>query len=435
MNFYQLRLAFLSLKATPVLSLLITLGIAIGIAAAMTAITVYHNSGANPMAHKDDLLYSVRLNSWGTERAYEPPNEPPTQLTYMDAMALMNSTIPQRKTAMFKIQQYVTPPNKDQKPYREIVRLTFHDFFKMFEVPFLFGGAWDEFADQGPEQVVVIGRKTNERLFSGENSVGKTLHIGARDYRIVGVSDYWDPRPKYYDLNNGAFNDSEQLFIPFHLAEQLKSWSAGNTNGWQDGNDDDSFDALLTNEDVWLQMWVELPDGPAAFKDYIDQYTLQQKKLGRFPRETNNRLDKVSVTLEVNNVIDDDTKTTLLIGILVLIACVLNVVGLILGKFNSRASLVGVRRALGASRLNIFHQHLMESVAIGLCGALLAFPLTWLGLRALHWIYASPEDLFRLDLWMLFFLVFISLGAAILGGLFPAWRICRTSPALYLKTQ
>lgn len=435
MFFYQLRLAFLSLKSTPVLSALITLGIAIGIAAAMSTYTIYHNCGANPMGYKDDQLYAVRLNTWGAKAPYEPPNEPPTQLTYMDAMALMQSDIPLRKAAMFKIRQYVTPPNRDQKPYGDTVRLTYRDFFKMFDVPFLYGGAWDEAADRGPHEVVVIGSKTNERLFAGANSVGQSLRIGAREYRIVGVTDNWNPRPKFYDVNNGAFEDAEELFIPFHFAEQLKAWSSGNTNGWQDTDGEADFDRLLLSEDVWLQMWVELPEGPARFQDYIDQYAREQKKLGRFQRDLNNRLDRVSVMLAVNEVVDDDTKTTLLIGGLVLLACIINVVGLILGKFNSKAAHIGVRRALGASRRHVFYQHIMESAAIGLCGAVCALPLTILGLGALQWVYASPVELFRLDLWTLCALVLVSLAAALLGGIFPAWRVCRTSPALYLKIQ
>jgi len=431
---YQLRLALLSLKATPVLTGLITLGIAIGIASSMSAFTYYYNCSANPVAYKDSRLYSVRLNSWGPAKPYRPPNEPPFQLTFMDATELMKSNIPYRKTIMYKAQLYVSPPNRDQKPYSELVRLTSRGFFNMFDVPFLHGGPWGTLQDEGPEEVVVIGRKTNDRLFSGANSLGKSLRIGERDYRVVGVIDHWNPLPKVYDLNNGGFSDSEQIFIPFLFTEQLRSWSAGNTNNWQSSPKRD-FDELLTSERVWLQMWVELPDGPARFKEFIDHYTLQQKVLGRFPRVLNNRLDRPSVLLTENEVVNDDSMTSLLIGGLVLIACILNVLGLILGKFSSKAAQVGVRRALGASRVHVFCQHIMESVAIGLCGALLALPLTFLGLIALQSLYFIPASLFRMDGWMLLTLILLSIGAAVLAGLFPAWRVCNTPPAIYLKIQ
>ena len=433
MFFYQLRQAVLSLKSTPVLSFLIALGIAVGIGVAMTAITMYHNHDAHPIAHKDHRLYSVRLNSWGQERPYTEPNEPPWQLTYTDAMALCRSDIPERKVVTYKVSDYVHPPKEDQKPYRSLIRLTQRDFFPMFEVPFIFGGPWTLEADQRPEQVVVINRATNDRLFGGENSVGATLRLGKLDYRIAGVIDHWHPAPKYYDLNNDQFAESEPIFIPFGLLTTLKLPSSGNTNGWGEGQP--GFEGLLRGEDVFLQMWVELPDGPEAFKAHIDQYALEQKKIGRFRREMNNRLDRVSVLLEEREVVDGRVRTMLVVGILVLVACVLNVVGLILGKFSAKLHQIGVRRALGASRYHVFCEHLTESAVIGLIGAVFGLPLTWLGLKALKWVSREHDAIYRFDLQMLAVLVAVSLIAAILGGLFPAWRVCRASPSIYLKIQ
>ena len=140
---YQIRLALLSMRKTPGLSFLIALGIAIGIAGAMTAMTVYHNHGANPLAHKDHLLYSVRLNSWSPESPYSEPNEPPWQLTHRDATALLRSDIPKRRTVTYKSRMYIHPPDEHQKPYLETIRITHGDFFPMFDVPFLFGSPWD----------------------------------------------------------------------------------------------------------------------------------------------------------------------------------------------------------------------------------------------------------------------------------------------------
>ena len=59
----------------------------------------------------------------------------------------------------------------------------------MFEVPFLYGSGWGSTADEGPEPVVVLAKRTNERLFGGENSVGRKIRIEDREFTVVGVTE------------------------------------------------------------------------------------------------------------------------------------------------------------------------------------------------------------------------------------------------------
>ena len=47
--------------------------------------------------------------------------------------------------------------------------------------------------------------------------------------------------------------------LPFHLFESMKLTTSGNTNGWKAWSGT-GWDARLTSESVWLQMWVELPN-------------------------------------------------------------------------------------------------------------------------------------------------------------------------------
>ena len=68
-------------------------------------------------------------------------------------------------------------------------------------------------------------------------------------------------------------------------------------------------------------------------------------------------------------------------------------VGLLLAKFLNNAPLTGVRRALGASRRQVFMQHLVEVGVISSIGAVLGLALgglLLLGLRALYTV--DPTD-------------------------------------------
>ena len=113
--------------------------------------------------------------------------------------------------------------------------------------------------DENAELVIVLSRETNENMFGGENSVGQQVLIDGRSFTITGVLDHWAPTPIFYDVNNGAFDDPEDVYIPFSLTEPLKLDSAGNTNCWKD-EPVESFDQFMASECIWIQYWVQLDD-------------------------------------------------------------------------------------------------------------------------------------------------------------------------------
>ena len=116
----------------------------------------------------------------------------------------------------------------------------------------------------------------------------------------------------------------------------------------------------------------------------------------------------------------------------------LNLIGLFLGKFLARVSVVGVRRALGASRWTIFVQHLVECELMGLIGGALGVLLSLAGLAVLNRVYGDgPEGVafFQLDVKMILAAVVLSLVAGAIAGIYPAWRICAIPPARHLKNQ
>ncbi len=79
------------------------------------------------------------------------------------------------------------------------------------------------------------------------------------EFRIVGVRDHWMPLPTFYDVNNGALEEPEDVYIPFGWSVALELDSAGNTNGWKP-EDIKTYQQFLNSENIWIQMWVELPD-------------------------------------------------------------------------------------------------------------------------------------------------------------------------------
>ena len=454
---HDLRLALRSLRRNPALSALMVLAIASGIAASMITITVYHGRAGHPIWWKADQLYAVTLDTRDEDRnnAFSAlsrnPEYPPLQLNYIDAKALYESKIPVRQARMFRTASVVQPERQGQKPFPTLTRVTTADFFKMFDVPFAYGGGWTRADDDGPAPVIVLSKYANDKLFGGVNSVGRSLTIGKQDYRVIGVLGSWGPQPRYYDLNNGGFDVPEDLYIPWGWTEALELPTAGNTNSTRANAKVGTFQDLLASESVWLQYWVELPtkEHLDRYQRFVDNYATDQKKYGRFPRKLNNRILNVDQWLEMNNVVGDEARVQMAVALMFLLVCVLNTFGLMLAKFLKAAPISGLRRALGASRIDIVRQHLIEVVVVGLVGGLVGLGLTFLGLRALRMLndhripgmddnparVALQQSLMHIDLSMFGLAVALSLLTGVLAGLYPAWRIGRLTPSTFLKTQ
>jgi putative ABC transport system permease protein len=119
--------------------------------------------------------------------------------------------------------------------------------------------------------------------------------------------------------------------------------------------------------------------------------------------------------------------------------CLINTVGLLLAKFLGNAAITGVRRALGASRRQVFLQHLTEAGLVASVGAILGVLLAVAGLSALRFMYDSPRDgftgLMYVSGWSLLVTVALAVIATLAAGLYPAWRVGRLAPAVYLKSQ
>lgn len=434
---YQIRIALKSLRRTPVLSVLLIGGIGLGIAVSTAFVTTYYIMAQNPIPEKSDVLHYVQIDNWDPEEPWDDdhPEEPPDQISWNDAMALMESDIPTYKSVMYKAWLTVHPESDSDKPYQAMTRMSYGDFFPMFDVPFAYGGGWGPSADEGPEQVVVISHETNDRLFGGENSVGRTIRLEDRVFTVVGVMKPWRPLPKFYDVTNFEYQDAEELYVPIQFAAPMKIWSGGNDMGWKFYTGS-TIEDMMASETLWLQYWVQLdtPRQKEEYQAFLDAYVLEQQQFGRLMRPVNNRLRNVMEWMKAEEVVPDEAKTLLIIAVLFLAVCSVNLIGLLLGKFLARANEVGVRRALGASKLSVFLQHIVECEVIGVLGGLLGIGLSVLALEGVNRLF-SDFQIFRLDLNMVLAGIFLSLVAGLVAGVYPAWRICRIPPATHLKLQ
>jgi putative ABC transport system permease protein len=265
------------------------------------------------------------------------------------------------------------------------------------------------------------------------------LKVNGEPYRISGVLAEWTPVPKFYDLNNNPYGAPEQLYLPFSHAVANKFNRSGNTSCWKPV-EDGGFEAFLASECIWIQMWVELIDERSreAYAQFLDDYVMQQKQLGRFPRDLNNRLSTPDEWMINREVVDETVAVLLSLSVLFLVVCLLNTIGLLLAKVMRRAKDISLRRALGASKATLFAQYIVEAGMIGAAGGVLGIAMTWLGLRGIEQLfieYDFIEHLVRMDWSMVLLAIALAVVSALAAALYPTWRACNITLASQLRIQ
>ncbi|OOG36332.1 ABC transporter permease [Rhodanobacter sp. C05] len=435
---YYLELAIRSLRRSPGLTALMVLTIAFGVAASMTTYSVFRAVSGDPIPWKSAKLFVPQIDNWGPN-GRGSDGEPPNAMDYNDAITLMRDHRAKLQSAMYQISPSIVPADASKHPINVSGHAVYSEFFPMLDVPFLYGSGWSADDDTQRAAVVVISSKLNQKLFGGSNSVGKTVNIEGKDYRVVGVLNDWNPQPRFFDVvNSGGFSTGvEDVFLPFQRAITVGIPNDGNTN-CNAVPTESGFVGLQHSACVWIAYMAELDDTAAAtaYKQYLDGYAHDLQQSGHFGWAPNNRLRDLPHWLDNQHVVPSDTKVSLLVALGLLLACLVNTAGLLLAKFLRRSSEIGVRRALGAPRLAIYAQFLTEASIIGLAGGVLGLMLTGVGVVSVGWVL--PKDiaaLARVDFSLLTLTLLVAVIATTLAGLYPTFRASRVQPAWQLKSN
>jgi len=430
---YYARLAVRSFRRNKVLTALMVVAIALGIGASMTTLTVFHVLSGDPIPSKSDRLFYAQVDP-RPRNGYVAGEEPETQMTRFDAEALLRGAHAERQAMMSGGGLTIEPESSSLKPFAVDTRWTSADFFPMFEVPMQYGRPWTGTDDEGRAGVAVSSNALNEKLFNGADSVGRELRVNGQALRIVGVMKKWNPEPHFFDVTMENFGRDEDILVPFSTALELQFGSMGNMNCFGENPNDDS--QSLNAPCAWIQYWAEMdPSKADDYRQYLVNYSNQQREGGRFERPANVRLRNVMEWLDFNGAVPSDVRLQMWLALGFLGVCLVNTVGLLLAKFLRRSGEIGVRRALGASRGQIFLQCLVEAGAVGVVGGVLGLGLAMLGLYAVRQQPVEYAALARLDGSMLLLALGLTLLASIAAGFLPAWRAMQVTPAIQLKSQ
>ncbi|MFK2901397.1 ABC transporter permease [Dyella jejuensis] len=435
---YYLRLGARSLRKNPLLTALMVLAIGVGVAASMTTYAVFRAVSGNPLPEKSSQLFVPIIDLWGPQSRAEG-RDLPDALSYADAMALMRDHRAARQAAIYPVAYTAIPQDAGREPMHVLGYATYADFFPMFQAPFLYGSGWDAAQDDAHAPVVVISNQLNRQLFGGANSVGRTVRLDDHDYRVIGVLANFNPRPRFYDVNNSdGFGDPPDFFLPFTYAVDIHTDTAGNNDCHGNSGYNAGWEGWLQSTCAWVSLWVELPDSAAvrAYRNYLQGYGAEQDRAGRFNWPPDAKLFNLMQWLDHEKVIPPETRMSLLLSLGFLLVCLVNTVGLLLAKFLRRSAEIGVRRALGASRREIWVQFLAEAAMIGVAGGVAGLLFTGVGVLSIGLIF-QPDiaSLAHMSASLVGLTLLCAIVATVVAAFYPTWRAARVQPAWQLKSN
>jgi putative ABC transport system permease protein len=119
------------------------------------------------------------------------------------------------------------------------------------------------------------------------------------------------------------------------------------------------------------------------------------------------------------------------VPMIALIVGAIVIMNIMLVSVTERTKEIGIRKSLGARKIDILKQFLVEAVTLSTIGGAIGIFLAWLvGLIVTSLIFPT-----YLSIWAIAGALMASGGAGVVSGLFPAWRAARLDPIEALRSD
>jgi len=264
------------------------------------------------------------------------------------------------------------------------------------------GRFYSEFENTHHEPVAVIGEDIYKNLFSGTDAVGREMQVDGHTYRVIGVMN----RP----ANSFPGQQDTRVVLPYFTMRKLEPASVEHI-------------LIVAAEPGLLSRAMDEVRG-----------VLRQERRLKFNEQDN---FSISTTEQMIEQFRQVTSVTALVMVVLssigLLVGGIGVMNIMLVSVTERTREIGVRKAIGARKIDVIIQFLTEAVVLTFTGGLLGMVLGWIISKIAG--FAFPTLPTSVPVWAAVTGVLVSVGVGIFFGLWPATKAARLDPVEALRYE
>ncbi len=351
-----------------------------------------------------------------------------TGLTLKDVTALTN-IIPEIEEVSPEIEIKTTIIQSAKLQKSRCVGTT-NSFFKLNSLELESGNYFHDRHMEGGRPVCIIGKNIQTKFFNLDDPIGKKIKCGNNWLTIIGVLKKRIASKESLE-NLGIRDYNSDVYIPIHTAlirfkdRAHFSKSDIKRGDWDDNADPDAknyhqldrviirvanSDNLQASADLSARVLKRRHGDVVDYEVEVPELLLQQQQ-------------KTQDTF--NYVLAFIAAISLLVG-------GIGIMNIMLASVLERIKEIGVRRSLGAKRLDIIYQFLFEAIFISLVGGVIGI---FLGVGAAHVIASLADIPTIVSTWSIVLSFGVAASVGLLFGLFPARKAAMQDPIKALRTD
>ena len=397
---YDLRHAVRTMRRQPITSAIVVLTLALAIGANTAVFSAVHTVLIRPLPYPEP---SSLVMLWEKREAEGVMNNAVSAADYLDWARMAQSF-----TATAAFTEMTADLTGEGDPEKLTTAAVSPPFLDVLGIRPALGRTFAAGEDTfGRHRVVILGHGLWQQRFGGNAAiVGRSIMLNGVPFEVVGVLP-----------PSAAFPHTEaQMLVPLVLftAEEPASRTSHNYGVYARLKPGVSFEQARSEMDRI---------GKDLEKTYPQLSRGHGANVTKLPEEITGPVERTLAVLMAAVVF------------ILLIACI-NVTNLLLAKAAGRRREMAVRAAIGAARMRLVRQVLVECGVMAITGGAAGILLAVWSIRLLASelpAVARPDQTVVFSVPVLLFTLAICMAAGMLAGVLPAWHLVREDPAEPLK--
>jgi putative ABC transport system permease protein len=260
--------------------------------------------------------------------------------------------------------------------------------------------------NDGALRVAFIGMDVATALFpaGASTAIGEEINVAGLPYRIIGIAA----------AKGTVFGIPQDNFITL----PLKTY----------GN---NFGGFTRNRLLYFVVTSRTDD---TFKDAVDEARFLLRSRRHLKQEEKDNFGIVTpdaITGFRDRLLGPTFMVAIAVPAIALVVGAIVIMNIMLVSVTERTKEIGIRKSLGARKVDVLKQFLVEAVALSAIGGAVGVLLAWIIGTIMTAIFFPTN----LSVWAVLITIFVSGGVGVLAGVFPAWKAARLDPIEALRAD